>query len=280
MSEVTGEGGNNVPQEVVEHLDARNDDASGQAIGEVVLGNVDPRNLTREEFDASPDLLFHGSPRPFKFDRRFDYNDPAYQEQDYGTSLTLGLGFYATDTEDARDYAEVRAGYAALSGEVDPFVAKLLPYQARCLDLRLASDPSENAPLSLDFVNKWAAYFTASLDNEDRFAAAEPRFVHYFKGFESKYLAWLEGASDEEKTRDIQILLGTHKSPGPTWMVTFREFMLSEGYDGMIANQGSEKHDGKGVPSYVFYNLDKLGTYETWHEEEDNPNPDQLIANQ
>lgn len=38
-----------------------------EPIGDVILGEIDPRNLTREEFEKSPDLLFHGAKEYFNF---------------------------------------------------------------------------------------------------------------------------------------------------------------------------------------------------------------------
>ena len=74
---------------------------------------------------------------------------------------------------------------------------------------------------------------------------------------------------------DLRVLLGTAPSkqiksmnlPSPPWTVLFSDFMLEEGYDGLVYNEGGEGTQGKGGTSYVFYNLKKIGTYESWHEE-------------
>ncbi|OGY11171.1 MAG: hypothetical protein A3H88_01100 [Candidatus Blackburnbacteria bacterium RIFCSPLOWO2_02_FULL_44_9] len=51
---------------------------NNEVVGERTLGSVNPQTLTREEFESSPDLLFHGSSGPFVFSRGFDYQDMDY----------------------------------------------------------------------------------------------------------------------------------------------------------------------------------------------------------
>lgn len=49
-----------------------------EAIGERMLGQLDPRGMTQEEFERAPDLLFHGSATPFEFRNAFDYRSEGY----------------------------------------------------------------------------------------------------------------------------------------------------------------------------------------------------------
>lgn len=47
----------------------------------------------------------------------------------------------------------------------------------------------------------------------------------------------------------------------------FSDFMLTEGYDGIIYIEGGDHPEHKAPVSFVFYNLDKIGTYDTWKPE-------------
>lgn len=231
-------------------------------VGERILGEVDPRTLTREEFEASPDLLFHGSSGPFNFSRAFDYRCMDYLTVDEASSVTLGFGFYATDRENAADYSEIRVLYSLR--ERRPLVTTILPYRARCLDLRLKTDLLQNAPLPKDFINSWMAFYRASIENMDRYKGVESFMEDNLLRMDEYYLECLEDMREEEATV-LKKLLYAHHFPGPMWMYTFHDFMIDLGFDGLIVNGGSEKVPGKRLPEYVFYNLDKIGTYETWN---------------
>lgn len=233
-------------------------------IGERILGTVNPRTLTREQFDQSPDLLFHGSSRPFTFSRNFDYHNLDYLEIDEGSSVTLGFGFYATDREDATDYSEVRARLSLK--EAAPHVTSILPYQAKVLDLRSQSDPTRNAPLSQEFVGNWITHYKDFVTNPNRYNSVNPNVAPHLERMGQDYLKFLDRIASQP-VDELKRLLRTNQYPGPYWMYTFRDFMLSRGYDGLICNEASEKDRSKFVTAYVFYNLDKIGTYETWHKQ-------------
>lgn len=66
-----------------------------EPIGVRVIGEVDPRTLTEEQFRNSPNLLFHGAKEDFVFSRDFDYEN----FQNPG-GFTIGAGFYTTDNEE------------------------------------------------------------------------------------------------------------------------------------------------------------------------------------
>jgi len=141
-----------------------------------------------------------------------------------------------------------------------------LPYQARCLDLRSKTDLSVNAALPQEFVAKWIAYYKTSTENPNRYSAVNPNVASHLIRIDQSYLKWLSTVTPD-KIGDLKILLRTSRFPAPYWMYTFRDFMLSEGYDGLICNEASEKTPDKNATAYVFYNLDKIGTYEAWHSE-------------
>ncbi len=103
-----------------------------ESVGIRILGQDDPRKMTLNQFNNSPELLFHGTSHPMQFSPTFDYHSKEYLTQSDG-STTLGFGFYTTDNEiEAKNYSIVRQG----GGKVQPIIIRILPYQARVLDLR------------------------------------------------------------------------------------------------------------------------------------------------
>ena len=42
-------------------------------VGFIILGKNDPKQMTPEEFDHSPDLLYHGSAKEINFSPDYDY---------------------------------------------------------------------------------------------------------------------------------------------------------------------------------------------------------------
>ena len=44
----------------------------------------------------------------------------------------------------------------------------------------------------------------------------------------------------------------------------FTKFMLEQGFDGVVYNEGLDGSPGKDTPSYVFFNPHKVGTYDNW----------------
>lgn len=89
-------------------------------IGDVILGWVDPRTLSPDEFERSLDLLFHGTADPaFAFSQEFDYKSFVRP-----VSATIGEGFYLTDNRrEAKIYSQVRQG----SSTAPPVVITFLP---------------------------------------------------------------------------------------------------------------------------------------------------------
>ena len=240
-----------------------------EAVGARILGNIDPRTMTYETFEQSPDLLFHGSAKPINFSADLDYQSPEYLAENDG-SMTLGFGFYTTDDKDeALNYSVVRQGRGKVHSQI--IATPILPYQARVLDLRNKNDLHKNTPVPREFSVKWREKFLKYLE------AKPPRDGNieiFFSAVEGDYLKLLDEAIGLEEI-DLRVLLGTWPSPklknsmdlpAPPWTLLFPEFMKEEGYDGIVYNEGGEGKEAKGGASYVFYNLSKIGTYESWHK--------------
>lgn len=232
-------------------------------VGERVLGLTDPRRMTREEFGQSPDLLFHGSAMPLEFQDAFDYRSESYIRENDG-STTLGFGLYTTDSRsDAEEYSRVRqAGQLTAKN-----VSHILPSQARVLDLRWQADKTRNAPFPRELAEAWRTAFM------EYFKTRKPRDGNIgaiLDSSEIQYAQFLERAL-QAKAVDLRVLLETASDPilksrnlpSPYWSYLFSDFMIKQGYDGLVYNEGGEGW-GTGATSYVFYNLKKVGTFESW----------------
>ncbi len=138
------------------------------------------------------------------------------------------------------------------------------------VDLRWKDAKGFNAPLPHELAEAWRTafmkYFREKKPREGNIAAI-------FDAQEIDYVSFLERAL-KESAIDLRVLLGTMgsvklKSPNitsPTWAYMFSDFMMQQGYDGVVYNEGSEGW-GNTVASFVFYNLKKNGTYESWKEQ-------------
>ncbi|HBR80331.1 TPA: hypothetical protein DEA21_01615 [Candidatus Uhrbacteria bacterium] len=223
-------------------------------IGERILGVVDPKGISRAEFEKSPNLLFHGSSKPFEFRPVFDYRSESYiREQDGST--TLGFGFYTSDSrEEASQYSRVRQG----GKPNENFITPILPFKARVLDLRWKDDQTRNAPFPPGLVEAWrVAFFEYFRNRKPR----EGNVGMILDSSEVEYATYLERVT-KLKAVDLRTLLETAPAPevksrnlpSPYWAILFSEFMLAQGYDGLVYNEGGEGWKSHG-PSYVFYNL-------------------------
>jgi hypothetical protein len=237
-----------------------------QPIGERIIGLVDPRRMSLDEFRVSRELLHHGSGAPFIFSRAIDYSTAT----GFPGSFTVGKGLYTTpDRRAAEGYSIGRQGGTSF-GSRPVFVTEILPYRARMYDFRSEGNTTRNAPLTEEFVTRWhkfyATYFKEkypdmgkSLTNWDEQSA----FNIY-----SAYYIWLNHFARNYQlgTVDLrQLLRGTGSEENVAG--EFTQFMTGLGYDGIIYNEGgdfSSLHEPS--LSFVFYNLDRIGTYEVWHE--------------
>jgi len=238
-----------------------------EAVGVRVIGESDPKKMTREEFKQSPDLLFHGTPRPMNFSPEFDYRSQEYLADNDG-STTLGFGFYTIDDKtEATNYSTVRQNRA----DAQSIIVSILPYEARLLDLRKKNDLSQNAPITREFALKWQDRFLYYLKTRP---PRKGNIGAIFDSLEKEYAQHINSVLTLNEI-DLRVLLGTAPSkqiksmnlPSPPWTMLFSDFMLEEGYDGLIYNEGGEGIKRNGGTSYVFYNLKKIGTYESWHKE-------------
>lgn len=238
-----------------------------EPIGVRILGDADPIRLTKEQFDRDPNLLYHGAASHFDFQPTFDYRAKEYCTNSDG-SETLGEGFYTTDSAiSAENYSLVRQ----YSGEPQPIVMKVLPYQARVLDLRAATDPTVNAHVPTDFFNRWYEHYKKYFENQT-IAENQPWHV---RAMELEYWNFLNRTKrqvDTGESIDLRVMLGTAPFaklqspnwPSPCYMKLFSNFMVEQGYDGLVYVEGGEGAKKQNSPSYVFYNLEKVGTYDSW----------------
>ncbi len=271
----------------------------GEAIGLVILGQINPINLKRDEFSNSPDLLFHGAEKDFVFRRDFKYD-----QQKNSHSHTVGQGFYATpDRVDAALYSE------AFGMKDKPIVVEILPYQARMFDFREASLAcNANVPPSLleryirynhaQFNQEWETY-NPEADNE--FLKTHPpdqlvprEILEQATTFEDMFATVPSPHSEEREIRgdrlasfsdatnylnvldlctgkgiDLRRMLSLVGDPNRSEYASrmFRSFMLSEGYDGVIYIEGGDhpEHMKRKPVSVVFFNVNTIGTFETWN---------------
>lgn len=254
-----------------------------QPIGERVIGLVDPRTLTQEEFEQSGEALFHGAGEHFKFSRSHDYSEEQF-------SHTLGEGLYLTDDrKEAVSYATRRQK----DKRAPPIMYTFLPYQARMFDFRSSGSLRINAPVPKDFLQQWMNYYQTIIDQEfpegydvmkeiefinskDSQSDLEERGKRAHRvstyGQRTAYIRHLKRTATRPQGVDIRTMLG-RDGDTTEWNFTkgdFTRFMRSIGYDGVIAYEGGDSKEQwkKNPASYVFYNLDKVGTYESWHQEE------------
>lgn len=244
-----------------------------EATGIRILGDVDPRTLSKEAFEASPDLLFHGASKPFNYSPKYDYSSPEYFTDADG-SQTIGEGFYTTDGLDvAENYSRVRQN----KDDSDAVVLALLPYQARILDLRASNDNSRNAPIPNDIFEKWFQFYKAYYFNQE----ARQNQPWDIANIERDYFQFLVRAKKlvEDEPIDLRVMLDTsphpklggHNNPHPPYVKLFANFMRQEEIDGIVYIEGGEGANAKSHPSYIFYNLEKVGTHDSWKSSQTPP---------
>lgn len=242
--------------------------------GEVTLGTRDPRTLAPEEFSRSTDLLYHGSRDPFVFSPDFNYASADYFQSTDG-SQTLGEGFYTTDDKSqAENYSRERK-FPEVGFE--PVITTLLPYQARMFDFRQKEDPRRSGDVPKELFTKWHKYYAdyrrVSRTQEDR--------PWWMSALENGYMNYLARLAQSEAFTIRQMLetapapaLKSRNLPNPPWSKLFANFMKEQGYDGIIEMEGGEGPGKQAAASFVFFNLRKIGTYETWHQT--TPAPDDI----
>lgn len=232
--------------------------------GERVIGAIDPRTLSREEFHSSPDLLYHAAGKAFTFNQHAKVSD--YPNR---VSMTLGQGFYTTDSKAEADiYAT--ASERVIAGE-QAVVMEFLPYQAKMLDFRNSQDPRMNALVPVDLIKKWKQYYLDDFRKKfppgfkTDFENLPPETQEYRR--KSDYVRKLIGVGSEPlELPDLLSYPGL--ITGGAAGEEFSRFMLDQGYDGAIYIEGGDVPGQKNPVSYVFYNYEKIGTYDNWHADE------------
>lgn len=226
-----------------------------EPVGDVIIGKVDPKTLSREEFEKSSELLFHGAESVFSFQRKI-ISGP--------NSQTVGEGFYTTDDKkNAELYSNIRKDFKG-----DLVVLSLLPYDARMLDSRAKGNPLLNAPVPVSFAREFLFHIRSLVKAKfpDIETIKNDRTGEYMNLIDIKdnLEKQIRENSDNIELRSMLSASGQAGS-SENGAPYFTEFMLGKGYDGLIYNEGGDHPDQKHTTSYVFYNLEKIGTYETWH---------------
>ncbi len=230
-------------------------------IGERIMGQIDPRELSKEQFEASPEILFHGAIENISFRQDFEYEK---ESANLPGGATVGMGLYTTDNlQDAERYSLIRKNNTG-----KPFVEKILPYQARMLDLRSSKDILINALVSPEFSRDWLNFIKKHIEessskNSDKKTSTEimadqaliDHRSHLFEIFRKNPTLQF----------DLRELLGNN---GESISHIFSRFMKKCGYDGLIYIEGGESTEARNTPSFVFYNLSKVGTYESWNKKQ------------
>lgn len=152
-----------------------------------------------------------------------------------------------------------------------------MPYQAQMLDLRLKNDPEKNGDIPRELAAEWIEMYRANLPGMLERSQDKPfRMRRVLENTYQEYLRLLEGIMKSEHFT-LRELLGTEfnsniphsmERGNPFWASLFSTFMVKQGYDGVIQIEQSERQKDKYPPTYVFYNLEKIGDYDTWHAEE------------
>ena len=242
-----------------------------EPFGDVVLGTIDPRTLSEEDFRSSPELLHHGAKQDqLEFDDSVDYTGKSLETQT--RSLTIGNGFYTTpEKRNAEIYSELSRGT-----DSEARTQELLPFQAKMLDLRARINPRKNAPVTTDFAQEWLSFYqdyfksqfpTGEPDIEGKPISEQARLASWYS-ITSSYLRILKSRLASGTALELRQLLdreeiGMGRQTDHASNI-FTDFMLRKGYDGLIYNEGGDRIDQKHLTSVVFYNPKKLGTYDTW----------------
>ena len=242
-----------------------------EPFGNVVLGKIDPRTLTKEEFRSSPELLHHGAKQDqLQFDDTVDYTEKSLATQDRGR--TIGNGFYTTpEKRNAEIYSELSRGT-----DSEAVTQKLLPFQAKMLDMRSKINPRINAPVTTDFAQEWLSFyqdyfksqFPTGLPDLEGKPFSEQLMLNNWHNITSSYLRLLKSRVASGNALELRQLLDRSESgrgrETEHASTIFTDFMLRKGYDGLIYNEGGDRADQKHITSVVFYNPKKLGMYNTW----------------
>ena len=273
-----------------EHKDGEQNERTepkSEIIGVTILGSIDPRGLTRQEFQSLPEKVYHGHRKAdgLGYEPGYDYEGDSFVLKDSQSGASLGQGLYTTDDLiQAQKYSVMRiTNSSEENNEIPAIIDTLVPYQARMLDLRLKDKKEENGSFPKQIAESWIKYYQSFMEYmEDELTkpvGGDPSKipdawkVFHRMGTLDQYRRLLDEVISSDNL-DLRDLLGTgakdafsnslNQVDHPPWMPLFTEFMKKSGFDGVIYNEsGDAKHFGV-ASSYVFYNLNKIGTYESW----------------
>ena len=271
-----------------------------EPIGPVLIGPDNPVGMSREIWANNPHLLFHGASAQFEFKRDFNYKTDQVEAVH---SHTVGQGFYATPQyHDALLYSQAFGGEKdPVVISLLPYQARMFDFRDSSLSHN-ALVPNEMFHAYHDFYcqvfsQKWRDYDPVP-DNEfikthplgepdlerranpltvEDFAALKPtpyaqersdrvrRLQSYKRALRyDRLLSSKEESGDRLDLREMLSILGSSEASEYASGI-FSEFMKAHGYDGAIYLEGGDHPDHKNPTSYIFYQLDKLGTFEIWN---------------
>lgn len=219
-----------------------------------VMGSVDPRRLSREEFESQA-TLFHGA-RNQSFRVRSDYG---YEGEDFANDATLGTGLYTTaDQELAENYARTRPNGT---------LWKLMPYQARMLNLTSTENPV-NLSFPPELFDEWVEFSRPKILQAVK--SPEPGSVGSLR--QELLLRMLDSMNgvltNQNPERFIDLrndVLGTGKPVFSPVDGLWKQFCFQKGWDGLIFVEGGDHElTRKNDRSHVFYSTQVIGTYEDW----------------
>lgn len=274
-----------------------------EPIGPVTIGHDNPAGITQEDWVENQNLLFHGAVARFDFRRGFNY---LTDQIDGFHSHTAGEGFYTTPKyEDALMYAMAFSGKnEPVVISLLPYQARMFDFRSQDQGTN-AKVPSELFHAYISFINKkvsstWKDYNPVedeefvkthplggpdlerranAVSFEDHFAIKPTahdkerslrvkRIYGYRKAL--NYYQRLSAMSESGNRVDLREMLSLVGSSEASEYGSryFSEFMISHGYDGVIFIEGGDHPEHHNPTSYIFYNLNKIGTFEAWNQQD------------
>ncbi len=213
-----------------------------------IIGDIDPSTLSKEEFEQKA-WLFHGARNPnFQVTETYDYYG-----KDYMDDATLGTGLYTTtDKELATNYASTRPNGT---------LWKLMPFQARMLNLTSRDERMLNLTFPRELLDEWIDFAQPQIFNRaisgNVISEVQDRLIEVLSKMEK-----LPAKNEVDLRKDI---LGTGKGELTVIDDIWKEFCQSKGFDGLIFVEGGDgAATRKNDRTYVFYNSSKIGTFEDW----------------
>ena len=230
-------------------------------IGEVILGQVDPRTLTKEEFNASPDLLTHIASGEVIFNPEF-----VYVNANTPYSATVGEGLYTTNDKDQLEKYAIDRARDDDNGKSTRI--EVLPYRARMFDFRSQDNLNKNAGVPFEIFKRYVEVVKEDFDNTPEDIK---RNLSYMKkeNHLNSLTRYLEKSNKEGYIPlDLREMMGrgytepAYNSSASSGLI--RKCMLSLGYDGLIYGEGGDGPGWGSAPTHLFFKLDNVSDYDSW----------------